>query len=89
MAKRGGTIVKKRTSVPAGAQQAARPMKVIVDDSGCPWLCDAKANPREDLKSQGCWRCSDVTITTDDRSGTRQRAHAPAPAHHRVTRRVR
>lgn len=89
MAKRGGTVVKKRTSVPTGAQPAARPMKVIVDASGCPWLCDAVANPQEDLKAQGCWRCSDVTITKDDRPGNRQRAHVPASAHHRVTGRIR
>lgn len=88
MAKRGGTVVKKRTSVPIGAQQAARPMKVVVDDSGCPWLCDAVTNPQEDLKAQGCWRCSDV-ITKHDRSGNRQRAHAPASAHPRVTGRIR
>lgn len=63
MAKRSGKVVKKRASAVAGAQQAARPMKVIVDESGCPWLCDAEADPRGDLKAQGCWRCADTTLT--------------------------
>jgi hypothetical protein len=63
MAKRGGKVVKKRASAATAAPQAARPMKVIVDESGCPWLCDAEANPRGDLKAQGCWRCTDAAVT--------------------------
>ncbi len=59
MAKRGGTVVKKSASEATDPRPAARPMKVIVDDSGCPWLCDAAANPQGDLEAQGCWRFKD------------------------------
>ncbi|MGC8763213.1 MAG: hypothetical protein ACP5VN_06205 [Acidobacteriota bacterium] len=45
---------------------AARPMKVVMDEKGCPWLCDADVNPHEDLASQGCWRCSEVAFTRND-----------------------
>jgi len=34
----------------------SRPMKVIVDDKGDPWICDFDVDPSEDLAQQGCWQ---------------------------------
>lgn len=45
--------------------QAARPMKVVVDDDGCNWLCDSNIDESSDLAQQGCWRCSDMAFTRD------------------------
>jgi hypothetical protein len=44
----------------------ARPMKVVVDDDGCTWLCDAGVNKSKDLREQGCWRCDELAFTRDD-----------------------
>lgn len=60
MAKRDGAVVKKRASATTVTAPAARPMKVIVDESGCPWLCDADVDPLGDLKAQGCWRYTET-----------------------------
>jgi streptogramin lyase len=46
--------------------EAARPMKVVVDKSGCTWLCDADADEGKDLSEQGCWNCKDVAFTRND-----------------------
>ena len=46
--------------------KAARPMRVVVDDNGCTWLCDADVNDEGDLKEQGCWRCDELAFTRDD-----------------------
>jgi hypothetical protein len=46
--------------------KAARPMKVVVDDNGCTWLCDAKVDRTRDLREQGCWRCDELAFTRDD-----------------------
>ncbi len=45
------------------AHEAARPMKVVVDESGCNWLCDSDVDAKGDLKAQGCWRCSEMAFT--------------------------
>lgn len=44
----------------------ARPMKVVVDQDGCNWICDASADENADLARQGCWRCSDANFTRND-----------------------
>ena len=36
--------------------EAARPMKVVLADDGCTWLCNADVDESKDLKEQGCWR---------------------------------
>ena len=46
--------------------KAARPMKVVVDNNGCPWLCDNNVDESKDLKDQGCWRCAELPFTRDD-----------------------
>lgn len=46
--------------------KAARPMKVVIDEDGCTWLCDAEIDESGDLKEQGCWNCKDVAFTRDD-----------------------
>jgi hypothetical protein len=46
--------------------RAARPMKVVVADDGCTWLCDADVDEDGDLGKQGCWRCGDLPFTRDD-----------------------
>ena len=48
------------------AHKAARPMRVVVADDGCTWLCDAGVDETGDLKEQGCWRCDDVAFTRND-----------------------
>ncbi len=45
---------------------AARPMKVVVDEEGSPWLCDDDVDPHRNLASQGCWRCGDMAFTRND-----------------------
>jgi hypothetical protein len=45
---------------------AARPMKVVEDNDGCRWLCDADVDEDKDLKDQGCWRCEELPFTRDD-----------------------
>ncbi len=45
---------------------AARPMKVVVAEDGCTWLCDADVDEGGDLETQGCWRCGDVPFTRND-----------------------
>ena len=46
--------------------KAARPMKVVVDEEGCTWLCDADVDETRDLKGEGCWRCAEMPFTRDD-----------------------
>lgn len=45
---------------------AARPMKVVFDREGSPWLCDKAADEKTDLENQGCWRCGDLAFTRND-----------------------
>ncbi len=46
--------------------RAARPMKVVVDEKGCYWLCDMNVDENRDLAPQGCWRCSDMAFTRNN-----------------------
>ncbi len=48
------------------AHKAARPMKVVVAEDGCTWLCDADVDENMNLKDQGCWRCAEVPFTRND-----------------------
>ena len=48
------------------SHHAARPMKVIPDQSGEYWICDADVEPSGDLASQGCWRCRELAFTASD-----------------------
>jgi hypothetical protein len=41
-------------------------MKVLMDEDGCAWLCDADVDESKDLKDQGCWRCGDLPFTRND-----------------------
>jgi streptogramin lyase len=41
----------------------ARPMKVVVDDKGNPWICDCQADPSKDLAEQGCWQFREEAST--------------------------
>jgi hypothetical protein len=34
----------------------SRPMKVVVDGKGNPWICDCQVDPSKDLAEQGCWQ---------------------------------
>ena len=52
--------------LPLGPHKAARPMKVVMADDGCAWLCDAEVDEARDLRRQGCWRCGDLAFTRDD-----------------------
>lgn len=44
----------------------ARPLKVVQDNDGCSWICDANVDEAGDLTGQGCWRCKDVQFTRND-----------------------
>ena len=46
--------------------RAARPMKVIRDDKGEYWICDADVDPAGDPEAQGCWRCGSLPFTRND-----------------------
>jgi len=46
--------------------RAARPMKVVFDRDGNPWICDASVDDSRDLKKQGCWRCGEKAFTRND-----------------------
>lgn len=37
----------------------SRPMKVIIDDKGNPWICNCDVDPSDDLAAQGCWQIRD------------------------------
>jgi len=47
----------------AEASGGARPLKVVVDGRGVPWICDTDANPSGDLALQGCWNCGELKLT--------------------------
>ena len=51
---------------PVEGHNAARPMKVVTDAHGEPWICDAGVDPSADLEGQGCWRCGDLPFTRND-----------------------
>ena len=46
--------------------KAARPMKVVIDEKGEPWICDSDVDPSRDLAEQGCWQCGDMAFTRND-----------------------
>ena len=50
----------------AEPHKAARPMRVVVAEDGCTWLCDADVDESRDLNQQGCWRCAEVPFTRND-----------------------
>jgi hypothetical protein len=49
-----------------GGHRAARPMKIVTDDQGEAWICDAHVIPNRDLETQGCWNCREVSFTRND-----------------------
>jgi len=46
-----------------GGYRAARPMHVVTDTAGNPWLCDAGSVPVGDLPGHGCWDCGTLNFT--------------------------
>lgn len=44
----------------------ARPLKVIVDVKGEPWICDTDVDPSKELADQGCWRCKELSYTGNE-----------------------
>lgn len=51
---------------PAERHHAARPMEVVKDAEGNPWLCDAGQRPSKGTPSCVCWPCGDLPFTRDD-----------------------
>ncbi|UCG85739.1 MAG: hypothetical protein JSW71_17740 [Gemmatimonadota bacterium] len=43
-------------------KQSARPIKVVVDQSGEYWICDADVDPNGDLGAQGCAPHSEIHL---------------------------
>ena len=48
--------------------KSARPMVIIRDEKGDPWLCDKGIDPGKDLREQGCWQCggTEMAFTRND-----------------------
>jgi hypothetical protein len=49
----------KKTRVESSLKESprrSRPMKVVVNGKGNPWICDREADPSKDLAEQGCWQ---------------------------------
>ena len=46
-----------------GGHKAARPMKVVMDSNGSPWLCDENFDGTEALLAENCWNCGDLPFT--------------------------
>jgi hypothetical protein len=44
----------------------SRPMKVIVDDQGDPWICDCDVDPSKDFAQQGCWQVREEDYSRSD-----------------------
>jgi len=51
---------------PMESHHAARPMEVVFDSHGEPWICDAGVDSSKDPMSQGCWACGDLAFTRND-----------------------
>jgi hypothetical protein len=43
-----------------------RPLKVIVNGKGEPWICNNDVEPSKDLAEQGCWQFSDEGSSRND-----------------------
>ena len=65
--KRGREISMKER--PSGS----RPLKVVVDSKGNPWICDCQVDPSKDLAEQGCWQLTDEGSTLSKERKTRQK----------------
>ena len=46
--------------------RGARPMKVVVDGKGNPWICDCGVDPTKDLAGQGCWQLGEEGSSGND-----------------------
>jgi hypothetical protein len=43
--------------------RAVRPMQVVIDANGNPWLCDVDGDPGDHLPGAGCWECGALSFT--------------------------
>jgi hypothetical protein len=50
----------------------SRPMKVVVDGEGNPWICDCEADPSKDLAEQGCWQLREKGSTIANKGDRRK-----------------
>ena len=41
----------------------SRPLKVVVDSKGNPWICPRDVNASRDLDEQGCWQVREEDIS--------------------------
>ena len=46
-----------------GGHRAARPMKVVMDSEGSPWLCDKAFDETDGLLAENCWDCGEIPFT--------------------------
>jgi len=46
-----------------GAYRAARPMKVITDETGNTWICDKESVGDDNVPDQSCWECGSLNFT--------------------------
>jgi len=51
---------------PTPEHHAARPLRVVLDEAGVPWICDEGVDRTGDLPGQGCWACGDLAFTASD-----------------------
>ena len=56
----------------------SRPLKVVVDGKGNPWICDCDVDPSKDLAAQGCWQLrEDDSIQSKERNPGKKRRRTP------------
>lgn len=46
-----------------GGHRAARPLRVVTDHQGNPWICDDVSNPLDDHTGSACWECGSLAFT--------------------------
>jgi len=74
-----GQIKKKTTEITLEKNPSrSRPMKVVVDGEGSPWICDCDVDPSKDLAAQGCWQLrEDDSIQSNERNPGKKRGRTP------------
>ena len=46
-----------------GEYHAARPMKVVTDETGNMWICDKESLGEDNAPDQSCWECGSLNFT--------------------------
>ena len=46
--------------------RGSRPMKIVMNGKGNPWICDQDVDPFRDLAEQGCWQLREEGSSGND-----------------------